>query len=134
MVIWDGKGQWDARLQPSPWRMERDGRGWMVNLDKLTWEEPAGLGIRDAEQKYLDAERRRIAYVAATRARDLLIIPKAGSVAPESTCVAIFWPMPLQHYFRQRKHMSMAQSRRGHGSSRRSSAKRWTMARSWKRK
>jgi ATP-dependent exoDNAse (exonuclease V) beta subunit len=80
VAIWDGKGQWDARLQASPWRMERDGRGWMVNLDKLTWEEPAGLGIREAEQKYLDAERRRIAYVAATRARDLLIVPKAGSV------------------------------------------------------
>ena len=82
VVIWDGKGQWDARLQPSPWRMERDGRGWMVNLDKLTWEEPAAFGIRDAEQKYLNAERRRIAYVAATRARDLLIIPNAGSVLP----------------------------------------------------
>jgi ATP-dependent helicase/nuclease subunit A len=54
----------------------------MVNLDKLTWEEPAGLGIRETEQQYLDAERRRIAYVAATRARDLLIIPKAGSVSP----------------------------------------------------
>jgi ATP-dependent helicase/nuclease subunit A len=82
VAIWDGKGQWDARLQASPWRMERDGRGWMINLAGLTWEEPAGLGIRDAEQKFLDAERRRIGYVAATRARDLLIVPKAGSVAP----------------------------------------------------
>jgi len=82
VVLWDGKGQWDARLQASPWRMERDGRGWMVNLDKLAWEEPAGLGIKDAEQQYLDAERRRVAYVAATRARDLLIIPKAGNVSP----------------------------------------------------
>ena len=54
----------------------------MINLDRLTWEEPAGLGIRETEQKYLDAERRRIAYVAATRARDLLIVPKAGSVSP----------------------------------------------------
>jgi ATP-dependent helicase/nuclease subunit A len=52
----------------------------MINLDKLTWEEPSGLGIREAEQKYLDAERRRVAYVAATRARDLLIVPKAGTV------------------------------------------------------
>jgi len=81
VVIWDGKGQWDTRLQPSPWRMERDGRGWMINLDRLIWEEPAGLGIRETEQQYLDAERRRIAYVAATRARDLLIIPKAGGVS-----------------------------------------------------
>ena len=82
VAIWDGKGQWNARLQASPWRMERDGRGWMINVDKLTWEEPSGLGIREAEQQYLDAERRRIAYVAATRARDLLIIPKAGSLPP----------------------------------------------------
>jgi ATP-dependent exoDNAse (exonuclease V) beta subunit len=82
VVIWDGKGEWNARLQPSPWRMERDGRGWMVNLDKLMCEEPSGLSIRESEQHYLDSERRRIAYVAATRARDLLIIPKAGSVAP----------------------------------------------------
>jgi ATP-dependent helicase/nuclease subunit A len=82
VAIWDGRGQWNARLQASPWRMERDGRGWMINLDKLTWEEPSRLGIREAEQQYLDAERRRVAYVAATRARDLLIIPKAGSVPP----------------------------------------------------
>ena len=36
--------------------MERDGRGWMVNLDRLIWEEPAGLDIRETEQQYLDAE------------------------------------------------------------------------------
>ncbi|MGH7847902.1 MAG: UvrD-helicase domain-containing protein [Candidatus Binatia bacterium] len=82
VAIWDGKGQWDARLQSSPWSMERDGRGWMINLDGLTWEEPADLGIRDAEQSYLNAERRRVGYVAATRARDLLIVPKAGDVSP----------------------------------------------------
>jgi ATP-dependent exoDNAse (exonuclease V) beta subunit len=82
VVIWDGKGLWDARLQASPWRMERDGRGWMINLDGLAWEEPAELGIRETEQTYLDSERRRVAYVAATRARDLLIVPKAGSVPP----------------------------------------------------
>ena len=81
VVIWDGKGQWDARLQPSPWSMERDGCGWMINLDGLSWEEPAGLGIRQTERGYLDSERRRVAYVAATRARDLLIVPKAGTVA-----------------------------------------------------
>ena len=80
VAIWDGKGTMGCALQASPWRMERDGRGWMINLDKLTWEEPSGLGIREDEQQYLDAERRRVAYVAATRARDLLIVPKAGTV------------------------------------------------------
>jgi ATP-dependent helicase/nuclease subunit A len=62
--------------------MERDGRGWMVDLAGLTWEEPAGLGIRKTERAYLDAERRRVVYVAATRARDLLVVPKAGDVLP----------------------------------------------------
>jgi ATP-dependent helicase/nuclease subunit A len=54
----------------------------MVDLDQVTWEEPAGLGIRRTEQAYRDAERRRVVYVAATRARDLLILPKAGNVPP----------------------------------------------------
>jgi ATP-dependent helicase/nuclease subunit A len=45
-------------------------------------ERTCGAPIREAEQKYLDAERSRIVYVAVTRARDLLIIPKAGTVPP----------------------------------------------------
>jgi ATP-dependent helicase/nuclease subunit A len=52
----------------------------MIDLSGLTWEEPAGLGIRETERGYLDAERRRVVYVAATRTRDLLIVPKAGDV------------------------------------------------------
>jgi len=81
VVIWDGKGQWDTRPESGAWRMERDGRGWMVDLAGLTWEEPAGLKLRQTERAYLDAERRRVVYVAATRARDLLIVPKAGDVS-----------------------------------------------------
>jgi ATP-dependent helicase/nuclease subunit A len=52
----------------------------MIDLNGLAWEEPAGLGLRRTERDYLDAERRRIVYVAATRARDLLVVPKAGDV------------------------------------------------------
>ncbi|HEY3836480.1 MAG TPA: 3'-5' exonuclease, partial [Bryobacteraceae bacterium] len=80
VAIWDGKGRWDTRPESGAWRMERDGRGWMIDLSRLTWEEPAGLGIRETERGYLDAERRRVVYVAATRTRDLLIVPKAGDV------------------------------------------------------
>jgi len=82
VAIWDGKGRWDIRPESGAWRMERDGAGWMVDLAGLTWEEPEGLNIRLTERAYLDAERRRVAYVAATRARDLLVVPKAGDVPP----------------------------------------------------
>ena len=82
VVLWDGKGGWDTRLDPGAWRMERDGSGWTMNLDGLAWEEPAGLNLKTTEKHYLDAERRRVIYVAATRARDLLVIPRAGQVKP----------------------------------------------------
>ena len=80
VAIWDGKGRWDIRPESGAWRMERDGRGWMLDLSRLSWEEPAGLGIRQTERAYQSAERRRVVYVAATRARDLLVVPKAGDV------------------------------------------------------
>jgi ATP-dependent helicase/nuclease subunit A len=81
VVLWDGKGQWDARLDTAPWRTERDGRGWAMNLRGVSWEEPAGLALRETERRYLNAERCRVVYVAATRARDLLVLPKAGPLA-----------------------------------------------------
>ena len=80
VAIWDGKGQWLDRIQPAPWRMHSDGRGWMIDLDGFAWEEPAGLNLKETETQYLKNERRRVAYVAATRARDLLIVPQAGEV------------------------------------------------------
>jgi ATP-dependent helicase/nuclease subunit A len=82
VVLWDGRASWDARLDTPPWRMERDGPGWTMSLDGLAWEEPRGLGLRATEKRYLDAERRRVIYVAATRARDLLVIPRAGAIPP----------------------------------------------------
>ncbi|MBI4564838.1 MAG: UvrD-helicase domain-containing protein [Planctomycetes bacterium] len=82
VALWDGKGRWDTRPDSGAWRMERDGRGWMLDLAGLTWEEPTGLDLRQSERLYLDAERRRVVYVAATRARDLLVVPKAGDVPP----------------------------------------------------
>ena len=95
VVIWDGKGQWAPRIEDAPWRTERDGQGWMIDLDGLTWEEPAGLGIIATEKSYQAAERERVAYVAATRARDLLIIPKAGTLVPSRfVCSALLAEAP----------------------------------------
>ncbi|HVQ74332.1 MAG TPA: UvrD-helicase domain-containing protein [Candidatus Binatia bacterium] len=90
VVFWDGRCQWDTHIQASPWRMERDRRGWMLALDGLAWEEPAGLGLRKSEASYLDAERKRVVYVAATRARDLLVLPRAGAGPPgKIICAAL---------------------------------------------
>jgi ATP-dependent exoDNAse (exonuclease V) beta subunit len=80
VVVWDGRGLWNARLQNAPWRVEREGRGWLMDLPTLQWEEPSGQALRDTELCYLNAERQRVVYVAATRARDLLVIPRAGGV------------------------------------------------------
>lgn len=78
VVLWDGRAGMGTRPQHGPWHVARDGRAWQITLDRLTWEEPAGAGLRAAETRYCDAERKRLVYVAATRARDLLIVPRAG--------------------------------------------------------
>jgi ATP-dependent helicase/nuclease subunit A len=82
VVVWDGRLTWDTRIDQGAWRMARDQSGWVVNLHGLHWEEPSGLNLRDTEKAYLDAERQRVIYVAATRARDLLVVPKAGPQDP----------------------------------------------------
>jgi ATP-dependent helicase/nuclease subunit A len=95
VVLWDGKGTWDTRLQPAPWRMERDERGgWTMGLETLEWEEPPGLALGKTEKQYLDAERRRVVYVAATRARDLLVVPRAGTPTDKMICHALLTAAP----------------------------------------
>jgi ATP-dependent helicase/nuclease subunit A len=51
-------------------------------LEGLAWEEPPGLELTQTEREYQRAERRRVIYVAATRARDLLVIPRTGATKP----------------------------------------------------
>jgi ATP-dependent helicase/nuclease subunit A len=82
VVLWDGRGEWDPHVAVEPWRMGRDGPGWIMSLDGLGWEEPPGLGLMQTERDYLRAERRRVIYVAATRACDLLVIPRTGTPKP----------------------------------------------------
>ncbi|HEU5322496.1 MAG TPA: 3'-5' exonuclease, partial [Methylomirabilota bacterium] len=86
VVMWDGRAEWDPHLPVEPWRMERDGRGWTMSLDGLAWEEPPGLELKETERDYLRAERRRVIYVAATRARDLLVIPRTGTPTRKMVC------------------------------------------------
>jgi ATP-dependent helicase/nuclease subunit A len=83
VVLWDGRFTWNTRVDQGAWRMARNDDGWVVNLHGLHWEEPAGQDLRGKEKAYLDAERRRVIYVAATRARDLLVVPRTGTLDPE---------------------------------------------------
>ena len=78
VMLWDGRAAWSERMTYEPWTVQRDGRGWAMRLDMLRWEEPAGLEIAAHERKMREAERKRLVYVAATRARDILIVPKVG--------------------------------------------------------
>jgi ATP-dependent helicase/nuclease subunit A len=79
VVLWDARATWKERATHDAWTMERDGRGWAMRLHLLRWEEPAGLEIEQRERLMRAAERKRLVYVAATRARDILVIPKLGT-------------------------------------------------------
>jgi len=75
---------WDAHAKLEPpkgrthWFVERTGTAWALEIDGLSWQEPEASGFLDRESDYAAAERRRLVYVAATRARELLVVPVAG--------------------------------------------------------
>ena len=68
-----------GRADNGPWYVTADRTAWQVALDGLAWEEPEGAALLEKERRYRDAERKRLIYVAATRARDLFVLPKAGT-------------------------------------------------------
>jgi ATP-dependent helicase/nuclease subunit A len=78
VVLWDACAVWKERVTQEPWLVDRDGRGWAMRLDGVRWEEPPALGIAGTEHAMREQERKRLVYVAATRARDLLVIPRVG--------------------------------------------------------
>jgi ATP-dependent helicase/nuclease subunit A len=79
VMLWDARATWNERTTYDAWTVDRDGRGWALRLDLVRWEEPPGLDIAERERDMRRAERKRLIYVAATRARDLLVIPKVGA-------------------------------------------------------
>jgi ATP-dependent helicase/nuclease subunit A len=83
VVLWDGCAELAARDVRSPFVVDRTGTSWALSLDGVEWDEPADGDVAGREKRYLDAEKRRLVYVAATRARDLLVLPVAGDPDPD---------------------------------------------------
>ena len=83
VVLWDGMARWTGADRGGAFRVSRDGSAWTLAIDGLVWEHPEGSDIAGHEERFRNAERKRVVYVAATRARDLFIcaspaITKAG--------------------------------------------------------
>ena len=77
VVLWDGCAAWADRGngRAPAWCTDGDGAVWFVDLDGLEWQEPADGALAEREKRYREAERKRLIYVAATRARDVLVLP-----------------------------------------------------------
>jgi ATP-dependent helicase/nuclease subunit A len=74
VVLWDGFAKLGARADGSPWKVTRDGN-WAIQLEGLKAGSKAGRSLIEQERAIEKEEKKRLYYVAATRARDLLVIP-----------------------------------------------------------
>lgn len=79
VVLWDSRHKIDDQPRRTAWRVTQDDRAWALAVGPLKWEEPAGSAIMKYEQEQDRAERRRLLYVAATRAREGLIVTRGGA-------------------------------------------------------
>jgi ATP-dependent helicase/nuclease subunit A len=81
VVLWDGCAQLADRERPLVWKTDRGVRAWTFEVKGLDWEEPPEAGIKRREAAFETAQRKRLVYVAGTRARDLLVIAAPGKGA-----------------------------------------------------
>ncbi len=75
VILWDGFQTLNEFGPVGGWHAARDGHAWAVRLGPVAIEHPPNSGLFEHERTYAEAERRRLYYVAATRARDLLVLP-----------------------------------------------------------
>lgn len=81
VVLWDSRAPIEVRDDRGVWRVDPVNRGWMLAMHQLHWEH-GGTGLLRRELEYRNHERRRLVYVAATRARDRLVVARATSGKP----------------------------------------------------
>jgi len=78
VVLWDSRAALEAHRQQAAWQVGDDGRSWQVAIEGLTHGEPVPGAFGKREKHYRDEERKRVVYVACTRARDLLVVPRTS--------------------------------------------------------
>jgi ATP-dependent helicase/nuclease subunit A len=79
VILWDARCLWDTRDFVPAWAVDRETRSWAMKLDpRLQWDEPSAAAFAGREKMYRDAERRRLIYVAATRAREKFVMAVAA--------------------------------------------------------
>jgi ATP-dependent helicase/nuclease subunit A len=83
VAFWDGRAGWRAFLPQVSLTVDAVSGGWALQLDGLE-HDPSGAALQKRERELLAAERKRVAYVAATRARELFIVPEAGEPSDRS--------------------------------------------------
>ncbi len=98
VALWDGRASWQAYLPIPALSVDASSGEWAMQLDGLSYD-TSGRGIRDREIALRKQERKRVAYVATTRARDILIVPEAGAPKMASMAGAL-----LLHTVSQKEH------------------------------
>jgi len=74
VILWDGFQVLSERAHTG-WLLERSGQAWALGLGSVAVEYPRGGNLGEREKQFGEQECRRKYYVAATRARDLLVLP-----------------------------------------------------------
>jgi ATP-dependent helicase/nuclease subunit A len=77
VALWDGRAGWKAFLPQTAFTVEALTGKWALKLEGLD-HDPSDRALREREMQLREAERKRVAYVAATRARNVFIVPEAG--------------------------------------------------------
>jgi ATP-dependent helicase/nuclease subunit A len=75
VVMWDGFAEERGRSDAT-WLLSRTGDGIALAMDRFQAELPHGAGLLALDTQLASAERRRLFFVAMTRARDLLVVPE----------------------------------------------------------
>ncbi len=78
VILWDGFQTFSDR-GTTVWQVDRTRGEWAMSLGALTIEHPPDAGLLQRERGFGENERRRMYYVAATRARDLLVVPRPAT-------------------------------------------------------